>query len=137
MTSTQTDPSTGTTRTRPGRTITIAVLGAAVLNAVIFLAFSAAGGTFENTRIPQPVGLPAVLFLTIVPLLIGLGGVALLSRRWPGLVTVGRVVAPALALLTIAVPATSGFDTLSFVALALTHTVVAVAVFLGLGALKR
>lgn len=135
MTATQTDPATRTTR--PVRPIAITILAAAVVNAAIFLAFSAAGANYENTRIPQPVGLPAVLFLTIVPLLIGLTGVALLSRRWPGLVTVGRIVGPALALLTVAVPAASGFDTLSFLALTLMHSIVAVAVFLGVGALKR
>jgi uncharacterized membrane protein YhaH (DUF805 family) len=126
-----------TTRNRPVRTIAVAILGAAVVNAGIFLAFGVAGATFENTRMPQPVGLPAVLFVTVVPLLIGLSAAALLSRRWPGLVTAGQVVGPALALLTIALPAVSGFDTLSFIALALMHVVVAVAVFLGLTALKR
>jgi hypothetical protein len=137
MTPAQTLSTTGPTRARPVRTIAVAVLGAAVVNAGIFLAFSAAGGTFENTRMPQPVGLPAVLVLTVVPMLIGLSAAALLARRWPGLVTVGQVVGPALALVTIAIPATSGFDTLSFVALTLMHVMVAVAAFLGLAALKR
>lgn len=136
MTTTQASPTT-TTQTRPVRAIALAVLGAAVVNVGLFLAFDAAGATYENTRMPQPVGLPAVLFLTVVPMLIGLTAVALLSRRWPGLVTVGRIAGPALALLTIAVPAASGFDTLSFIALALMHVTVAVAVFLGLDARKR
>jgi hypothetical protein len=137
MTPAQTLPTTGPTRTRPVRAIAVAVLGGAVVNAGIFLAFRAAGGTFENTRTPQPVSVPAVLLLTVVPMLIGLTATALVARRWPGLVTVGQVAGPALALLTIAVPAASGFDTLSLTALALMHVVVAVAVFLGLTALKR
>src|SRR5690606_792587 len=65
MTATQTDPATRTTR--PVRPIAITILAAAVVNTGIFLAFSAAGASYENTRLPQPVGLPAVLFLTVVP----------------------------------------------------------------------
>lgn len=134
---TQTIAATGTTRPRGGRVIAVAVVGAAAVNVAIFLIFRAAGATYENTVQPMPVGLPAVLFLTIVPMLIGLSAVALLSRRWPGLMTVGLWAGPALALATIAVTVVAGFEALSFVALALMHVIVAITVFFGLNAIKR
>lgn len=132
----QTSPATAA-RTRGARAVTVAILGAAVVNVAIFLVFRAAGANYENTRQPEPVGLPAVLFLTVVPMLIGMITVALLSRRWPGLLTAGRWAGPALALATITMTVVAGFETLSFTALASMHVSVAVAVLLGLNALKR
>jgi hypothetical protein len=136
MTQSPAIPATGATRSRP-RVIAAAILGAAVVNVAIFLSFSAAGADFENTLLPQPVGLPAVLFLTIVPMLVGLSGVALLSRRRPALIAAGQWVGPALALATIAMTVAAKFDALSFIALALMHVVVAIAVFTGLRAFHR
>jgi hypothetical protein len=136
---TQTTAPAAPTTHRPGavRPIAVAILAAAVVNVAIYLAFSAAGATYENSVLGAPVGVPNVLLMTIVPMLVGMLVVALASRRWPRLLTVGRWVGAALALATIAMTAAGGFATLAFVALALMHVVVAVAVLVGLGAIKR
>jgi hypothetical protein len=136
---THTATTSATTTTRPGaiRPIAVAILAAAVVNVVIFFAFSAAGASYENSTLPAPVGVTNVLLMTIAPMLIGMLVVALASRRWPRLLPVGQWVGSVLALATVAMTAAGGFTTLAFVALALMHVVVAVAVFTGLGALKR
>ena len=110
-----------------GSLLAASILGAAIVNVALFLIFQAAGATYENTA-AMPVGVTNVLIMTIVPLLIGLGAVALISRRRPGFVTIGKWTGIALALLTIAMTATTGFDTLGFVALALMHVIVAIAI---------
>jgi hypothetical protein len=131
---------TATTRTETNgavRPITFAVLGAAAANVVLYLIFKAAGADYQNDMLTAPVGIPNVLFMTIPALVIGLTAVALLSRRSPTVLTVGRWAGVVLALATIAMTASAGFETLSFVALALMHVVVAIAIYLGLGAIKR
>jgi hypothetical protein len=131
---------TATTRAETNgavRPITLAVLGAAAANVVLYLIFKAAGADYQNDMLTAPVAVPNVLFMTIPAMLIGLTAVALLSRRSPTALTVGRWVGVVLALATIAMTASAGFETLSFVALALMHVVVAIAIYLGLGAIKR
>jgi hypothetical protein len=137
MTHTTTPDATTTPRTGAVRPIAMAILAAAVVNVAIFLAFSAAGASYENSTLGAPVGVSNVLLMTIAPMLIGMLVVALASRRWPRLLTVGKWVGAVLAIATVAMTAAGGFATLSFVALALMHVVVAVAVVTGLGALKR
>jgi hypothetical protein len=119
----QTTPQ-GSSRTR---LMAASIIGAAIVNLVLFFGFGAAGAGYHNTM-GMTVGVPNVLGMTVIPLLLGLGAVVLLSRRWPVLRAVGRWVGVALALLTIAMTATAGFDTLSFLALALMHLVVAAAI---------
>jgi hypothetical protein len=137
MTQTITTPPAADDTTGSVRPITLAVLGAAAVNVVLYLAFKAAGADYENTQLAEPVAIANVLFMTVPALLVGMTAVALLSLRWRSLLTVGRWVGVALALATIAMTATAGFETLSFVALALMHVVVAIAVYAGLGAIKR
>ena len=97
----------------------------------LFLIFRAAGATYENTA-AMSIGLTNVLIMTTVPLLLGFGLVALLSRRWPVFIKIGRWIGVALALLTIVMTAATGFDTLGFVALALMHVVVALTIIVAL-----
>jgi hypothetical protein len=137
MTHTTAPAATTTHRSGAARAVTVAILAAAVVNVVIFLAFSAAGASYDNSVLGAPVGVTNVLLMTIAPMLIGMLVVVLASRRWPRLLTVGRWVGAVLALATVAMTAAGGFSTLAFVALALMHVVVAVAVFTGLGAIKR
>jgi hypothetical protein len=127
-----------TTRTGSSRTrlITASIIGAAIVNLALFFGFGAAGAGYHNTM-GMTVGVPNVLGMTVIPLLIGLGAVVLLSRRWPVLRAVGRWVGVALALLTIGMTATAGFDTLSFLALALMHLVVAAAITTALAPAKH
>ena len=141
MTQTATTPRiAATTRAKTNsaiRPLALAVLGAAAANVVLYLLFKAAGADYENDMLSAPVGIPNVLFMTIPAMVIGLTAVALLSRRSPKVLTVGRWAGVVLALATIAMTASAGFETLSFVALALMHVVVAIAVYRGLGAIKR
>ncbi len=128
-----TSPIVPTSQETPGRgpRLAASVLGAAIVNVALFLIFQAAGATYENTA-GMPVGVVNVLIMTIVPLLIGLGILALISRRRPGLIKIGKWAGIALALLTIAMTATTGFDTLGFIALALMHVIVALAIAIAL-----
>ena len=135
MTQTTTAPSTPAT-TGSVRPLALAVLAAAAANVVLYLLFKAAGADYETDMLAAPVGIPNVLFMTIPAMAIGLTVVALLSRRSPKVLTVGRWAGVVLALATIGMTASAGFETLSFVALALMHVVVAIAFYLGLGALK-
>jgi Family of unknown function (DUF6069) len=114
-----------------GPLLAASIIGSAIVNVALFLIFQAAGATYQNTP-GMPVGLTNVLIMTIVPLLSGLGTVALISLRWPRFITIGKWTGVALALLTIAMTATTGFDTLGFVALALMHVVVALAITIAL-----
>lgn len=135
-----TNTATATTRAETNgavRPIALAVLGAAAVNVVLFLIFKAAGADYENDMLPAPVGIPNVLFMIIPAMAIGLTAVALVSRRSPKVLPVGRWAGVLLALATVGMTASAGFATLSFVALALMHVVIAIAVYVGLGALKH
>ena len=104
-----------------------AIIGAAAVNLLLFLAFRSAGADYSNTA-GVAVGVPNVLVMTVVPLLIGVTAVLLLARGRPALLRFGRWGGAVLALLTIAMTAAAGFDPVSFLALALMHVVVAAAV---------
>lgn len=114
-----------------GPLLAASIIGSAIANVALFLIFQAAGATYQNTA-GMPVGLTNVLIMTIVPLLFGLGVVALISLRWPHFIKIGKWTGATLALLTIAMTATTGFDTLGFIALALMHVVVALAITIAL-----
>jgi hypothetical protein len=124
-----TSPIIPTKQEIPGRgpLLAASILGAAIVNVALFLIFQAAGATYENTA-GMPVGVINVLIMTLVPLLVGLGILALVSRRRPGLIKIGKWTGIALALLTIAMTAATGFDTPGFIALALMHVTVALAI---------
>lgn len=106
--------------------VATAVLVAVGLNVLVHAVGRAMGGSFRFTSAAGPAEVTAttVAGFTAVPLLAGLVVAALVARRWPRLVTLGLVVAPVLALGTIAlmtVPA--DFDEASTVTLALCHVV--------------
>ena len=107
------------------------ILSAAIINVALLLIFKAAGADFENTAGVQ-VGVANVLVMTVVPLLVGFGVVALVSRRNPAFLRIGRWIGIGLALLTIVMTATVGFDPLGFIGLALMHVVVAAAIAVAL-----
>ena len=107
--------------------VAAAALVAVVANLTVYGVGRAAGGSFEFTSAagrPSEVDALTVAGFTAVPLLLGLAAVALL-RRFGSWVTRGAlVVAPVLALGTIAVMTLpADFDTTSTVALALCHAI--------------
>jgi predicted Na+-dependent transporter len=129
----------GTPRNNAGRSVAVQagiILGAVIVNIILFFAFTAAGGDFQDAA-GTPAGLPNVVLMTLAPLVLGLGLTALLAKRWPKVRTIARWVGAALALLTIAMTAAARFDTPSFVARALMHVVVAAAIVLALAPAKR
>lgn len=123
-------------RARP-RTVLVlgAVLVALVANLVIYSAGRLAGGSYRFTSPTGPAEVDALTLggFTVVPLLVGLALAAVMGIRWPWVLGVALVVAPALALITIAlmtVPA--DLDSVSTFALALCHVVLAVVSVLAL-----
>lgn len=138
-------------RARP-RTVlvAVAVLVALVANLLVYAIGRLAGGRYQFTA---PTGAPAggggapvvnevdaltVGGFTVVPLLVGLALAAALSRRWPWVLTVALVVAPVLALVTIAVMTVpTDLDTVSTVALGGCHVVLAIVSVLALLQLRR
>ena len=125
-------------RSRPA-VIAAAVGVALVANLVVFAVGRALGGSFTFTRegTATTVDAATVAGFTVVPLLLGLVVVALLARRFPVVATVASIVAPVLAVVTIGVMTLpAGFDTVSTVALALCHLVLAPVSVLGVRALR-
>lgn len=111
---------------RPARVIALAVLAALGCNLVSYAIGRAAGAGFSYTRsgTRTSVDALAITVMTVGPLTVGLVLVVLLSRRWPRLYQAAKLLAPALALATIAlmtVPA--GFDTTSTYFLSGMHVV--------------
>jgi hypothetical protein len=129
-------------RTPAGRLALIAAIlaGLLVTNLAVYAIGRALGGTFayRQNGADVRVGAIAVTFMSLVPLVFGLGLVAALSRRWPAVVLVARIAAPTLAVATIAamtIPA--GFDTTSAVSLAAMHLTIIPPALLALNALPR
>lgn len=123
------------------RTVVVlgAVLVATVVNLAILAVGQSAGGDFRFTAGGERMTVEAdgVAMLTIVPLLAGMTLAALLSLRWPAVLSIGMFVGPAAALVTIGtmtIPA--DLDTTSTVFLALMHVVLVPATILGLYALR-
>lgn len=134
-------------RARP-RTVlvAVAVLVALVANLLVYAIGRLAGGRYQFTGASASAGgapvnevdALTVAGFTAVPLLVGLALAATLSRRWPWVLTVALVVAPVLALVTIAVGTVpADFDTVSTVALGACHVVVAIVSVLALLRLRR
>jgi hypothetical protein len=120
--------------------IVCAVIAALAVNLGIYAIGRAAGASFSYTQsgTTTSVDALAVTVMTAGPLAVGLVLVALLSRRWPRLNHAARLVAPALALATIAlmtVPA--GFDTTSRYFLSCMHVVLVPVSLIALTALAH
>lgn len=102
-----------------------AVVAAVVVNLAVYGAGRTAGGSFEFTSAagrPSEVDALTVAGFTAVPLLLGLTAVALLRRFGAWVARAALVVAPVLALGTIALMTLpADFDTTSTVTLALCH----------------
>ncbi len=126
-------------RSRP-RVVAVTVLAAVLINLAVHALGRAAGGSFTFTREGQPVQVDAVTVagFSAVPLLVGMLVVAATARRLPVLLTVGLVVAPILALVTVPVMTLpADFDSVSTFTLALCHVTLAPVSVLGLLALRR
>ncbi|MFI2231762.1 DUF6069 family protein [Nocardia testacea] len=138
--------STSTTRTAariPALNRPVALFGALgaalVANLVIWLIGAAAGGTFEMTdagRV-QSVAPGGIVMMTVVPMLIGLGAAVLLSYKWIGVLRVAAVIGSVLAVATIAMTVRADFDTVSTVALAITHLTLVPALVVATEGLRR
>src|SRR5688572_33009844 len=102
-----------------------AVLAAVAVNLAVYGVGRAAGGSFEFTSAaggPAEVEALTVAGFSAVPLLLGLAAVALLVRFGSWVTRSALVVAPVLAIGTIAVMTLpANFDTTSTMALALCH----------------
>jgi hypothetical protein len=128
--------------TRTPRRITVIVLaagGVLACNLLIYAIGRASGGTFTYTQNGKAIHVDAasVAIMSVLPLAIGLAVVAGLSRWWPAVITIAKVVAPVLAIATIGfmtIPA--HFDTTSTVFLAATHVTLAAASVLALTQLR-
>lgn len=138
-------------RARPrSMLVAVAVLAALVANLVVYSIGRLAGGSYRFTAptsasadggagpVVNEVDALTVGGFTVVPLLAGLALAAALSRRWPWVLSLALLVAPALALVTIAVMTVpTDLDTVTTVALAACHVVLAVVSVLALLQLRR
>ena len=121
------------------KAIAFTIVGALVVNVVIWLIGLVAGGSFEfaqdgKVNSAAPGG---VIMLTIVPALIGMTVAALLVPYWSSVIRVAQVVGPVLALGTIYLTIDAAFDGVSTIALAAMHVVLAIAIFVGLESMQR
>jgi hypothetical protein len=129
-------------RTPARRLALIAAILAGLLltNLAVYAIGRALGGafTYQQNGTDVRVGPIAVTFMSLVPLVFGLGLVAALSRQWPAVVLVARIAAPTLAVVTIAVMTIpAGFDTTSAVSLAAMHLAIIPPTLLALNTLPR
>jgi hypothetical protein len=130
-------------RTVTGPTRVQAVAGTVVAsllgNLAVYGVGMAAGGSFDLTSdgATAHVSAATVAGMTVVPLLVGMVLAALLSLRWLGVVRVAQVVGAALSLATIGGTVAADFDAVSTVTLAAMHVVIAAAIVVGLGAMRR
>jgi hypothetical protein len=109
-----------------GRTVRLAAILTALflVNLAVYAAGRALGGTFTYQQHGTAVRVDplAIAIMSLAPLATGLMLVAVLSRRWPAVIRVARVAAPALAVVTIAVMTLpAGFDATSAASLAVMH----------------
>lgn len=127
---------------RPGRPgIVVLTTAAAVAAALIaYAAGAAAGGTYEFTSQGSPARVdPGTLVgFTAVPVAIGMAAAALLSRWWRWVLPAALVVAPLVALASIAaMPLQVDLDAPSRIALVAAHAALAPVTAVGLLALRR
>ena len=116
-----------------------AAIGATIVNLLILFLPRAGGGSLEliDAGSVHVVRAVDVINASVVPLVVGTALAALLARWWPGFLRLGQVIGGALGLLTVAGPLMADTDTATRLALAAMHVVVAVAVVLGLEAIRR
>jgi hypothetical protein len=128
-------------RTLPAAAIvTTAVMLALVVNLVAYAVGRQLGGSYRFTLAAGPAEVDALTVgaFTVLPLLVGLTMAALLGRRWPAVLSVALVVAPALALVTILVMTVpADLDRVSTLALASCHVVLAPVAIVALLRLRR
>lgn len=119
--------------------IAASIAGALVVNLAVWLLAAAAGGSFEVTEngVTTSVAPGAVIFSSVVPLLIGMSAAALLSYLWVGVLRVAQVVGSVLAVATIGLTVAAQFDTATTVGLSIMHVVLAPALVVGLEAIRR
>lgn len=147
MTLTESPPTTSADTTLTGwakrlatpAVIAVTVAAAVAVNLVIWAIGELAGGSFEFTadgkvESAAPGG---VVFLTAVPLLVGLTATAVVARWWPAVIRSAQVVGSLLAIATIGLTLTSDFDTASTISLSLMHVALVPFIILGLEATKR
>jgi hypothetical protein len=127
MTTTTATPTT--TRALPALNRAVAVLGAVVAavvaNVIVWGIGAAAGGSFitnDGGKV-MDVAPGGVIFMSAVPLLIGLTVAVLVSYLWTGVLRVAAVVGSVLSLATIAMTVDADFDTASTIALSVMHVV--------------
>lgn len=140
MTATATARAVRTRPTWPTWTTILGAVGVAVVvNLLVHTLGRAAGGTFDFTTAaggPATVDLATVAGFTAVPLLVGLV-LAVMLRRWSWVIPTALVVAPVIAVGTIAaMTLPADFDRISTVALACCHLVVGVVAVLALRSLR-
>jgi Family of unknown function (DUF6069) len=127
------------TRSRP-LVIAYALAGLLVTNLIVYAMGRALGGDFTYTQdgVAVLVDPLATVIMSLGPLLTGLAVIALLARRWPVAVRIGRIAGPALAVITIGVMTIpAGFDTTSAIALSAMHLATIPAMLVALNALAR
>ncbi|NKY35678.1 hypothetical protein HGA13_21760 [Nocardia speluncae] len=115
-------------------------IGAALLaNLVVWLIGAAAGGTFEmvDAGQVQSVAPGGIVMMTVVPMLIGLGAAVLLSYKWVGVLRLAAVIGSVIAVATIAMTVSAGFDTASTIALSITHLTLVPALVIATEGVRR
>lgn len=119
--------------------IAVTVLAAAAVNVLIWAIGALAGGSFEFTESGtiQSAAPGGVIFLTAVPLTVGMTVAAVLALRLPGVIRLAQVVGSAAALSTIGMTLAADFDGVSTLALALTHVAIVPFLVVGLEAIRR
>jgi hypothetical protein len=127
-----------TTVIRRPTVIAVAVASVLAVNLLLFVLGRACGGAFTYTQGGKStrVDAVAVAVMSVVPTMIGLALVAWLSRRWPVLNAIAKIIAPALAIATIGLMTLPArFDTTSKLFLAAMHLTLIPAALLALRAL--
>ncbi|MGW6424327.1 DUF6069 family protein [Nocardia sp. NPDC055053] len=141
MTTTTATPTT--IRTLPALNRPVAVLGgvvvAVVANLIVWGIGAAAGGSFITTDAGKVMDVApgGVIFMSAVPLLIGLTVAVLVSYLWTGVLRVGAVVGSALSIATIALTVDADFDTASTIALSVMHVVLVPVIVVALEGVRK
>lgn len=130
-------------RTLPALNRPVAVLGgvvaAVVANLIVWGIGAAAGGSFITTDGGKVMDVApgGVIFMSAVPLLIGLTVAVLVSYLWTGVLRVAAVVGSVLSIATIALTVTSDFDTASTIALSVMHVVLVPVIVVALEGVRK
>lgn len=143
MTTATANPTASLTDRIPALSRTVAVVGAIVgavlVNLVIWLIGEAAGGSFTTVDggTTMDVAPGGVITLSAVPMAIGLTAAALLAYKWVGVLRPAAAIGSVLSLATIGLTVTTDFDTPSMVALSIMHVVLVPALVLATEGMRR